>query len=834
MGVNETMGSLRRNGLQAFHLDVPGSESAPAFDVVEFSGVEQVGAPTHFKIILTHPVADLPAADILTRTAAFSIQPPTLAGVTLPAGPGRRFQGVVTGFNQLSSSKDQTTYEVVLESRIALLSNVKRCRIFLGQTDPETIEQVFREHGFGAGTSDFEFTLRREYPKRDFVMQWSETDLQFVTRLARRSGIWFVIREGEYGEVTRLGDDFTHYERGDAFVAPFRPASGLESTGAESVEEFETRTKTIAHAVTVRHYNHRRAPRPIDGEANAAPDDKTTWGTPDVWAAGHLSDDQAEWEAQLRHEALLCEKIVYTGKGNVLCVAPGRVFKFTNRTLPEAEYGQLITRVEHHGSRKKAYHNSYTAIPSHLIFRLALLEETWPKIHGTVSGRISSPDRYKFAYVNKDGHVMVAFDFDRDERMPGLTSCWMRVAKPFAGARNTGLHFPSLDGAGVEVAFENGNPDFPYVAHVMHDSVNPDVITSDDRWMTRNVIRTQSNNTLQMEDFDGEEHIKLATEGGGKSQLNLGVMVDASRKKRGCGAELRSDGHLAARGGKGVLISADEQSSASGRQLDMQPAQTLLEQALAQMQELTEAATASQAYGAEVIRQKALLDNTLKDLKSAGIVVSTPAGMGLVSGGDLQASAAGNLFATAGGNADFGVLRKFTVAAGQAISLFAQKLGIRIFAAKGKVELEAQGGEMALTALQNIAITSTDGKLILTAAQEVWIGAGGSYIRISGERIENGTSGDILEKCAYWGKREAQTQSIAANGWDGTPFNERFRVQLPNGEAGKNRAYILTRADGGEIHGVTDADGMINLQQGVSVEGLRVRFPDTSNGEIAP
>ncbi|MCP3708650.1 type VI secretion system tip protein VgrG [Paraburkholderia sp. CNPSo 3274] len=351
--------------------------------------------------------------------------------------------------------------------------------------------------------------------------------------------------------------------------------------------------------------------------------------------------------------------------------------------------------------------------------------------------------------------------------------------------------------------------------------------------MTRNVIHTQSNNTVQLEDFEGEEHIKIATEGGGKSQLTLGNIVNSSREKRGSGAELRSDDHVAVRGGKGVLISADEQSRASGQQLDMQPAQTLLEQALAQLQALTDAAVASQAYGAEVTRQKALLDDTLKDLKKAGVLLSAPAGMGFVSGNDLQASAGGNLFATAGGNADFGVLKKFTVAAGQAISLFAQKLGVKIFAAKGKVEMEAQGDGMSLSALKDVTITSVDGKLILTAAKEVWIGAGGSYIRISGERIENGTSGDILEKCAYWGKRGAQTLSIAANGWNGTPFNERFRVQLPNGEAAKNRAYILTRADGGEIHGVTDAQGLINLQQGVSVEGLRVRFPDLSNGGSA-
>ena len=77
---------------------------------------------------------------------------------------------------------------------------------------------------------------------------------------------------------------------------------------------------------------------------------------------------------------------------------------------------------------------------------------------------------------------------------------------------------------------------------------------------------------------------------------------------------------------------------------------------------------------------------------------------------------------------------------------------MKLFAAKGKVEIQAQGDEMLLTALKDLKIASVDGKVILSAEKEVWLGAGGSYIRITPEGIENGTPGDILEKCAFWNK----------------------------------------------------------------------------------
>jgi type VI secretion system secreted protein VgrG len=140
--------------------------------------------------------------------------------------------------------------------------------------------------------------------------------------------------------------------------------------------------------------------------------------------------------------------------------------------------------------------------------------------------------------------------------------------------------------------------------------------------------------------------------------------------------------------------------------------------------------------------------------------VSAPAGIAMASGSHLQLTAADNLIATAGGNADIGVIKRFTVAAGEAVSLFAQRLGMKLFAAKGKVEIQAQSDAMSLTAAKDFAITSTDGKLILSASKEVWIGAGGSYIKITAQGIENGTPGDIRERCASWNKQGANAMRV--------------------------------------------------------------------------
>jgi type VI secretion system secreted protein VgrG len=96
------------------------------------------------------------------------------------------------------------------------------------------------------------------------------------------------------------------------------------------------------------------------------------------------------------------------------------------------------------------------------------------------------------------------------------------------------------------------------------------------------------------------------------------------------------------------------------------------------------------------------------------------------------------------------------------ISLFAQNAGIKLFAAKGKVEIQAKSDALAVTASQDLSITSVDGRVLISAEKEVWIGAGGSYIKITADLIENGTSGQILEKGATWTKDGASSMRLPA------------------------------------------------------------------------
>ncbi|MGS1032298.1 DUF2345 domain-containing protein [Burkholderia glumae] len=600
--------------------------------------------------------------------------------------------------------------------------------------------------------------------------------------------------------------------------------AGLESSGADTIKTLEKRTRRVPEAVRLHDYNHREAGVSLLVEENAARADKSTNGVDYRWGEHYETPEEGRQIARRRHEAYLANQITFKGTGNPFWLEAGEVMR-VEPVQADAKHGIFITAVESSGGRSQSYWVSFEGIPSDRAYRTPIASIKRPTIDGILPARITSPGNYKYAYLTEQGWYVIKLPFDLDEWSPGGTSRPVRFAKPYSGD-SYGHHFPLIDGAEVAIVFTDGNPDRPVIIGAMHDSLHPDLVNNLNH--TRNIVRTAAQNELRMEDKENVEHIHLTTPFQ-TSELNLGHMVDGDRKERGQGAELRTDERVAIRGAKGVLVTAESQAAGSGPQLAMQGAQGVLDLAIQQMRSLAEAAAAAQAVAADYESQRSLLDGTLKELKKAGVLVSAPEGMGLASGTDLQLVANNHLFATAGGNADIGVMKRFTVAAGELVSIFAQKLGMKLIAARGKVEIQAQSDEMNLVADKNMRITSANGRVTIEAKEELLLKCGGSYVRISSTGIEDGTRGNRTIKSAAFSRQGPSSLAEAVNNWKHAPFDEEFTLKWPfSDEPVRNQRFSIIRDDGSVIQGSTDAAGKTSLQRALFAESVRLRIDGES------
>ncbi|MFP2364461.1 type VI secretion system Vgr family protein [Enterobacter ludwigii] len=800
--------------LNRYKLDIP---SCPyPLDVERFDGLEQMSALYHYTIRFTSSHPDITAEMMLSKTVTLSMG----VGELFNSMVGKIVHGVVTNFRRLTGSRDQVTYEIILEPFISLLDKQFRThRFFVNKSVPEVVEQILGEHGLKGW--EYEFKLKQTYPKREQINQYQESDLEFIERLLAEVGIFyfFTLQPDTQTEVVHFADKQSAWTFGKSL--PLSSPSGMNDNAAESVWGVNVQQNVVERSVTASDYNHREAQNILtsvpadmtrgDGEGN-------TYGDVYHYRPRHLergdkitpAAETGNFWARLEHERFLSTQTTVTGSSTDHTLGPAQVLTITEMAIPptlprETENGIVIIRTGYSASRKNALKVAWVAMPyyENRCWRPAAKKR--PVVSGTLTARVTSAkDNDIYAWLDASGMYRVKFDADRDDKRQGMESMPVRFAKPYGGDKY-GFHFPLIQGTEVAIAFHEGDPDRPYIAHAMHDSRHVDHVTEANS--TRNVIRTAGLNKLRMEDKRGEEHVKLSTEYGGKTQLNLGHNVNASRELRGEGAELRTDRHVSIRGGAGVFITADKQPFAGDKMLSMQEAIAQLENALTIAKSLSSAAEGADALPADTASQQTL-NAALKELAKPGIILNAPEGVSITSPQAVRvASGAASVGIMSRQNTDISALKRFTVAAGEAVSMLARKAGMKLFAAKGKVEIQAQDDALEAIAKKDVTVTSVEGKVVITGATELIVNCDGAFMKLAGGNMELGAPGNILLKCT-------NVQKMGSADYDAPKpelpqgYSENFVAQdKESGDILANTRYRITTADGSVYEGRTDSEG---------------------------
>ncbi|HHT3063878.1 TPA: type VI secretion system Vgr family protein [Klebsiella michiganensis] len=750
-------------------LSVKGCDAEP--DVLAFEGDEALSTPFRYRIEFTSADHAISKEMMLMKPGSLTLQAPVDQGYGIKIRqPVRVIQGVVTGFERLGTSKDETRYALTLQPRLALLDRSHQNAIYQDMSVPQIVEKILRER-HGMRGQDFLFSLTREYPRREQVMQYGENDLHFITRLLGEVGIWF-----RFTTDTRLNIDVVEfydsqqgYETG--LTLPSVPPSGQHSQGVDSVWKMESHHSVVQKQVSTRDYNYRQATEDMNTLVDATRGDATTYGDAYHWADNYLTagtshdrnpaPESGAFYARIRHERYLNGQTQTRAFTSCPTLSPGMLLKVTggDEVAEVFAHGVVVTAMHSHARRDEDFGVRFDGIPDSPDFSFRPAPGSRPVMAGTLPARVTSTtENDTYGHIDKDGRYRVNMLFDRDSWETGFESLWVRQSRPYAGD-TYGLHLPLLAGTEVAIGFEDGNPDRPYIAGVLHDSAHGDHVTI--RNYKRNVLRTPANNKIRLDDERGKEHIKVSTEYGGKSQLNLGHLVDADKQKRGEGFELRTDSWGAIRAQQGIFITADAQIKGQGQVLAMDAALGTLNQAQQLAKSLSDAVATAQAELAQIQAQKTLLESSLKDLQQSALLMSAPDGIAQVSPQSIQISSGQNFIQTSGENSDFSVFKKFTVAAGEIISLFAKTLGIKMYANKGKVDIQAQGDAMMLTSLKSMTITSKDDEVVIQASKKMTLCCGKTAVVIDPSGVNILTPGDVNAKSASLNHLASQSFSPA-------------------------------------------------------------------------
>lgn len=462
------------------------------------------------------------------------------------------------------------------------------------------------------------------------------------------------------------------------------------------------------------------------------------------------------------------------------------------------------------------------------------------EVHCDEYGRVKV--RFPGTRPEDHGHAQDAgaSDSDRD-------SAWVRVASTWASNQWGTITLPRV-GDEVIVDFLGGDPDKPIIVSQVYGGKAPPPSFSHTGDLPGNKYlagikskEVQGNryNQLRLDDTPAQINAQLSSQHG-HSELNLGWLTHPRSggrgQARGEGAELRSDHAVAVRGGRGVLISAEAREQASGKQLDRAEMLGLMDALQAVQQQLSELSAkhyADDTDGKDLtqligyLKQWEAGSNTASSSTESGgkpvVALSGPAGVGITSQENIAIGAQTNVDVLSVGNTQLSVGKKLRARVAEGISLFAHKLGIKLIAASGKVDIQTHEDDIEITSAKRIVLTAAD-EIVLQAPKVRFV-AQGAQVDLGGGAITQQSSGAHTIKSSKFDHVGPGGGNVP--GLDlptsSAQTDERFVLaRRGSGRPHANQRYRIELEDGRTIEGVTNQQGHTELTQDMALKIARL------------
>lgn len=737
------------------------TSASGSFAVYAFSGHEEVCKPYEFNIELVSSSCNLDITSLLGTPACLSIVD--------RSGGERLVHGLIREMEQLHTANMFTRYRCTLVPRLWFLDRIRDHRIFQNLSVVQIIQQILQEQGFDAEASAFR--LFYTYEPREYCVQYGETSLHFIARLCEEEGIYFYFEHQKDSHCLCFCDREGGPRIPGESDLRFYPGSGHVPDTAV-ISRLNLRHRINSNAATCREWNFEK-PLLSLGVTKQEPDTNVAPAPSGMrlerYQFPHIYQLQKTGERytglQLLRQLTFRQWIEV--ESDVSRYLPSHIFTIHDHPRPDVNAGWWIISVRHEGeqpgvlereapsNRGLRYQTFVTAVPERTRF---IPEPEHPKkrVEGLQSAIITGPGGEE-VFTDRYGRVKVQFHWDRQGAYDEKTTCWVRVADSWAGEGFGFIQVPRI-GQEVMVEYMEGDPDRPVITGRVYNTLKmPPWELPGQKTLSgiqSREFKAGRRNQLVLDDTQGQIQAQLSSDHD-LSQLNLGYLTRVNHHEgrtdfRGEGFELRTDGWGVVRAAKGLYISTDARAKGEKHQKDLTEAAANLKQAASQHEATADLAATHKAQENNTTVKR--LHRQAEEVQGSGqahselsaphLVLSSPAGLALTTKDSCHIHTGENTAVTAGHHLSVSAGQSFLVSALDKVSIFAHKLGLRFFAARGKVEIQAQSDAMDVIAEKVLQIISTQKSVHITAAEEIILNAGGSYLRLNASGIEEGTKGN--------------------------------------------------------------------------------------------
>lgn len=419
-----------------------------------FQGQEAMSKLFAFELDLVSEEASIKYDDIVAQVVTLR--------VNLADGSSRYWNGYISRFVQAGRDSSVAVYHATMVPWLWFLDQTTDCRIFQNKTAPDIIKQIFQEYSF----RDFSLSLYGDFVKREYCVQYRESDFNFVSRLMEEEGIFYYFQHEQGKHTLVLGNDPSVHK-----PCPNQESARYEGTQGgwqdddvilQWLQEQEVRPGTF----TATDYNFETPTANMLSSVNS----KGKWEIYD-FPGEYTKRADGDKLVKVRLQEQQTPKCVARGTSDCRSFGAGYKFKLTDHYRDDLNQEYVITCLRHSAHHNlgftsgsadtgPVYENSFECVPFSTPIRPSRRTPV-PVVQGCQTAVVVGPDGEEI-FTDNYGRVKVQFHWDREGKKNENSSCWIRVSYPWAGKAWGGIQIPRI-GQEVIVDFIEGDPDRPII-----------------------------------------------------------------------------------------------------------------------------------------------------------------------------------------------------------------------------------------------------------------------------------------------------------------------------------------------------------------------------------
>ena len=424
------------------------------------------------------------------------------------------YHGIITHCtdHQIPSIADSITIHSPL---YPLTLNIQH-KVYHNVTLPNLIEQLLRNIGWQ--NYQFQLLLENNYPLREYVVQYQESDFDFLQRKCAFYGVFFTFIQTAYHAILLFCDNIQKLTQNIGIIQLSYYAETGQIRCKNSILSIEWQQQMLADNICLNDYNYRTPDISLLMESPPTQFNSTAVTTDYRFQDHYKSIEEGHFLLNIRQQALDCRRKIWVAKTDCIQLQPGYFLTIINHPITDMNGEFIVTAIEHFADQSAAfpmisdikkslehsYYNIVELMPAYLAYCPTAPEIVYQEnCLANISGISDS-----YAHIDEYGRYLIKPKFDSSDTPADQTRHAVRLIQPLSG-NQYGAHFPLHVGTEVLITHLNGDPDRPIIMGVLPNVNSPSPVTADNN--TQNIIKTCGGNQLLLDDQLDHKYILLNT-----------------------------------------------------------------------------------------------------------------------------------------------------------------------------------------------------------------------------------------------------------------------------------------------------------------------------------